>query len=35
MPKHLSFWSLPAWMLPELIFAGMFLYALWVDWCFR
>jgi hypothetical protein len=33
LPRELGWLALPAWMLPELVFAGLFLYALWVEWC--
>lgn len=34
LPRELSAIAVFAWMAPELLFAGVFLYSLWVEWCF-
>lgn len=35
IPSWLSWWALPAWMVPALLFTSLLSYAAWVEWCFR
>lgn len=33
LPRELRWVSLAAWCVPELVLAGLLLFAMWTEWC--
>lgn len=32
LPKYLSWWALPAYAVPAIVFVGLLSYAMWMEW---